>query len=340
MLEILTIGTYVREKYRSIAVKACRHILPALFFYLLIDMKEYQPAWQPLMRAIALIFLLAVPYTNIYYLIPSLLLKARYKTYIVSSCMLITWLFLLTIWTRPWFAPLLQSGHSFLFYTLKDVLVFYVMMIVLLAASTVVSLIGQWLESRYYKAECLKKELENLKRQLSPHFLFNTLNNLDVLIYKDQDQASEVVHRLSGLLGYQLYLASNKKVSLQQEITMLTDFLFLEKLRHDRLEIKLEVSGAIEQMQVPPLLLMPFVENAVKHNDYEGLAYIHLQISGNESQLLFRCVNPIGAVQKNEVGGSGLKNIYRRLEILYPEHHAITIENNNKVFVAEIILQI
>ncbi|RAJ87391.1 histidine kinase [Chitinophaga dinghuensis] len=340
MAEILTIGSYVRHKYRRVAVKACWHILPVLFFYLIIDMQEYQPIWQPLMRAIALLFLLVVPYTNIYYLIPSFLVKARYKTYIVSSCILITWLFLLTIWTRPWFTPLLRPENSFLLYTVKDVLVFYVLMIFLLAASTVVSLLGQWLENRYYKAECLKKELENLKKQLSPHFLFNTLNNLDVLIYKDQDQASEVVHRLSGLLGYQLYLASNKNVSLQQEITMVEDFLFLEKLRHDRLEVKLDVNGAIANIQVPPLLLMPFVENAVKHNDYDGQAYIHLQISGNEGQLIFRCINAVGAVHSNEVGGSGLKNICRRLEILYPAHHTITIENKNKVFAAEIILDI
>ncbi|MBV8253988.1 MAG: histidine kinase [Chitinophaga sp.] len=303
-------------------------------------MKEYQPAWQPLMRAIALLFLLVVPYTNIYYFIPSLLLKARYKAYIVSSCILFTWLFLLTIWTRSWFVPLMKSEITFISYTVKDVLVFYILMVFLLAASTAVSLLGQWLENHYYRAAYLKTELENLKKQLSPHFLFNTLNNLDVLIYTDQHQASEVVHRLSGLLRYQLYLTSNKMIPLQQEITMVQDFLFLEKLRHDKLDITFEVEGSMENIEVPPLLLLPFVENAVKHNDYERQPTIRLQLFMEARRLIFRCVNAVGAAQGSYKGGSGLKNICRRLEILYPSNHAISISESSTQFSVEITLHI
>ncbi|WP_160714415.1 sensor histidine kinase [Chitinophaga solisilvae] len=316
------------------------HLAPAITLYAIAGMNQFRPEWQPAMKAVAALFLLAAPYVNIYLLVPALLLRFRYLAYALSVLLLISVLLLFTIWMQPLFTPLLNTGEYFTPLELHDTVVFFVMMLALIAASTTVQLFRHWMAASRQRTDNLRTELENLKRQLSPHFVFNTLNNLDTLIYADQHRASEVVHALSRLLRHQLYLSGDNKVPLQQELDFLQDYLYLEQLRHDALDITPHISGDIQQVTLHAMLLIPFIENAAKHNDYNGNAYINFSLTVNSDKLEFSCINPLGMKPAATTGGAGLQNVRRRLALLYPGQHELHAAASGNIFTVQLTLHI
>lgn len=147
------------------------------------------------------------------------------------------------------------------------------------------------------------------------------LNNANVLIKKNPEEASRVLFKLEDMLRYQINDSAKEQVLLSSEIHFLNDFLNLEKVRRDKFEYVISKEGDISEVWLPPLLFIPFVENAVKHNvDSENSSYVYLGFKVWDKQLEFQCINskPKIALRKNEVGGLGLKNIKRRLELLFP----------------------
>lgn len=324
---------------RKTIISVLQHLTPAVVLYIIVGMNEYQPQWQPLMKILGALFILTGPYVNQYLLVPLLLLRFRYYAYAAAVLALISLLLGVTIWVEPLVEPLLKEGKAFVPYNVQDVLVFFVMMLSLVAASTAVPLFWQWVQANYQRTAGLQTELENLKKQLSPHFLFNTLNNLDTLIYADQQRASAVVHSLSRLLRYQLYLSGSGKVRLRQELDFIEDFLYLEQLRHDVLEVRITADDGVQDVLLHPFLLMPFVENAVKHNDYNGNAYIHLHISVAAGSLRFFCANPVSRETVSD-GGAGLQNVRRRLSLLYPGQHMLQTEDNGEVYTVALTFSI
>ena len=170
-----------------------------------------------------------------------------------------------------------------------------------------------------------------LQNQINPHFLFNMLNNANVLIKKNPEEASRVLFKLEDMLRYQINDSAKEQVLLSSEIHFLNDFLNLEKVRRDKFEYVISKEGDISEVWLPPLLFIPFVENAVKHNvDSENSSYVYLGFKVWDKQLEFQCINskPKIALRKNEVGGLGLKNIKRRLELLFPERYTLEIEES------------
>lgn len=183
----------------------------------------------------------------------------------------------------------------------------------------------------------LQSELKHLKRQINPHFLFNMLNNANVLLKKNPEEASQLLFKLEDLLRYQINDSSKDVVSLSSDIHFLNDFLNLEKIRRDKFEYIISKEGDINKVVLPPLLFIPFVENAVKHNlDSEHESYVHLSFKVWQNELTFQCKNskPI-AQQENSLaktGGLGLKNIKRRLELLYPSKYLLEVEENESSY--------
>lgn len=179
----------------------------------------------------------------------------------------------------------------------------------------------------------LQSELKHLKRQINPHFLFNMLNNANVLIKKNPEEASQLLFKLEDLLRYQINDSSKDRVELSSDIRFLNDFLNLEKIRRDRFEYVLSKEGDINKVSLPPLLFIPFVENAVKHNpDSDNASFVHISFKVWNNELTFQCTNskPPQPPEESKAkpGGLGLKNIKRRLELLYPGKHALKIEDN------------
>ncbi|PZP48689.1 MAG: histidine kinase, partial [Pseudopedobacter saltans] len=185
--------------------------------------------------------------------------------------------------------------------------------------------------------ENLHAELEQLKNQITPHFLFNTLNNANVLTQKDPDKASEVLVRLSSILRYQLYDSARSQVLLSAEIRFLNDMLNLEKIRRNNFIFTIGNEGNQEDFLVAPMLFTNFVENAVKYSsDIEAETFIDINFRKEGKVLYFSCVNSLPANFKRENDsasrGIGLNNVKRRLELIYPNRYELKNELHSKTY--------
>lgn len=187
----------------------------------------------------------------------------------------------------------------------------------------------------------MEAELQLLRGQLHPHFLFNTLNNLYGLALRRSDQTAHGIHRLSQMLDYLLYSSKQESVSLRREIEFLNDYLELERLRYgERLHIQLHLPEQIPDLSIAPLLFLPFVENAFKHGGKNREGQFQIEVSldiRKDRQLLFTLKNTVnpGSASAKKQGGIGLKNIRQRLDHLYPDRHALYIEENPECFRVE-----
>ena len=189
----------------------------------------------------------------------------------------------------------------------------------------------------------LHSELRFLKNQINPHFLFNMLNNANVLIRKNPAEASQVLFKLEDLLRYQMNDNFREHVPLRSDIRFLNDYLNLERIRRDHFDYSITEEGEIDAIQLPALLFIPFVENAVKHNfDSEHPSYVHLFFKIDNNRLEFHCENskPAVAIAKSRVGGIGLTNIRRRLELLYPGRYLLEVAETENQYTVTLKLNL
>ena len=168
----------------------------------------------------------------------------------------------------------------------------------------------------------LDAELQLLKAQLNPHFLFNTLNNLYSLVNEKSDKASLMLMRLSGILSYVLYECKAEKVELEKQISVIKDYVALERERYgERLDMSMNFSGDIKQRMVAPMLFQPFIENAFKHGTAEqvGKVWMSIDLSVKSNQLFFKIINSCSQpIHESAGNGIGINNVKKRLELLYP----------------------
>lgn len=305
----------------------------------------YMEPVNSLTKVVMLLSILSLFYLNMYRLVPALIFKEKYIQYffwIVFVFGIITMLILfLKSYLKPYIRPEYQEedqGSDLLGLT-----VYFIFM----AASTAVKLFQRLISHtrRIVELETatMKAELGQLKNQINPHFLFNMLNNVNVLTRKDPEKASQVIMKLSTLLRYQLYDSAREQVLLTAEIKFLEDFLNLEKVRRDNFEIIISKDGELEGVQLAPLLFIIFAENAVKHNeDAENKSYVHLHFKMKSKQLTFQCMNskPGKSESDNHIGGLGLANIKRRLELLYPGKHRLVIQDLDDQFNVNLIIEL
>jgi LytS/YehU family sensor histidine kinase len=183
------------------------------------------------------------------------------------------------------------------------------------------------------ETEKLTAELAFLKSQINPHFLFNTLNNICSLARKKSDVTENAIIRLSQIMRYMLDDSHDTRVSLSKEVEYLHNYIELQRLRlTDKVKIQITVEGNPEFVLIEPLLLIPFVENAFKHGvSYLEEAEIRIELKIQETLLTFQVENNVirfAEAKPDPVSGIGLKNIKRRLDLLYPEKHALEIQDN------------
>ncbi len=190
--------------------------------------------------------------------------------------------------------------------------------------------------------EKLEAELNFLKAQVHPHFLFNTLNNLYALTLTKSDKTPDIVLKLSDLLDYMIYKSNDDYVPLEKELEIVEGYIELEKMRYNkRLDLHYNISGQVGGHEVAPLILLPFIENCFKHGASKDRSNPHIDIKLEISPdfLYLRALNSLPAKkdqedQKNE--GIGLKNVKRRLELLYPDQHELRIIEKKKEFTVEL----
>ena len=191
-----------------------------------------------------------------------------------------------------------------------------------------------------------ESQLQFLRSQINPHFLFNNLNNLYAYSLEGSAKTPEIILELSGLLRYMLYECKEEYVSLTKEIEQLQNFVGLNELQiEDRGKVEFTVEAIDESLEIAPLIMMVFVENAFKHslssqsNDIEIEIKIKLLENG---QLFFRCINKYSDATNNAnlAQGIGLENVKKRLNLIYPDAHELTIENDNNLYVVGLLIDL
>ncbi|MBA4848936.1 sensor histidine kinase [Emticicia sp. BO119] len=205
----------------------------------------------------------------------------------------------------------------------------------------------RWYAELRWKEELMRKnfemELALIKSQTSPHFLFNTLNNIDVLITKNAEKASLYLNKLSDIMRYMLYETKGEKILLANELAYIEKYIDLQKIRTANPNfVEFTIIGDTVNVLVSPMILLPFVENAFKHADNrKNENVIRIEVAVEKEQLIFECENKYSKSEmQQEFGGLGNELIKRRLELLYPLNHVLLISKNADIYSVKLAIGI
>jgi len=297
-------------------------------------------------------YFLSMFYVNMYVLIPAFLYKEKYILYLFCLIIIIISGYLIaTNITESH-----MKGYRFFKGESKNTFDFFVTMHIvtmMVFASTSIKLFQRWARdnNRINELEknSLQIELRELKNQINPHFLFNMLNNITVLVKKDPEKASNIIIKLSDFLRYQLYDNNQHSILLLSEIQFLNDFMELEKTRRDEFNFSLTIENEnvdkslISNLVLPPNLFISFVENAIKHSiDLDNPSEMSAKFIFSEKYLKFVCENtkPSEAIENSSNSGLGLANVKRRLELLYGNNFTLEIDETETNYKVILILPI
>jgi hypothetical protein len=306
------------------------------------------------------LFLVVNFYVFYYKLVPDYLEKRRYKKFAVYSALaifllipgeLLLWYGIFYYQVGTGFFGMSESGNisSLDFTTLNTVYIY--------AGSVVGSLFCAGLATFYrfgidwFNSQQVKKDLENknllselktLKSKLNPHLLFNTLNNIDALIQTNPEQASEALSKLSDILRYVVYETEHEQVPIQKEIENLQKYIALEKIRIINPNAVEFISKVSNDTLIPPMLFFPFVENGFKHSNLNDKNQkLKISIIEDHKHIVFSCSNTINEYKRNDAAsGMGLELAKKRLDLLYPDTHVLTIREVDNEFVVNLEIQI
>lgn len=294
------------------------------------------------------IFLGSLVYINLLFLIPRYLFNKRFFSYIAL-------LFFATIITTPlelislyWNLSPYPKAQELL---LDNQLSYFVFLFFAVCTSTILKIIKEWIVQQQIQRDLerrnLQSELSFLKSQINPHFLFNTLNSIYALSLKRSENAPNIVLRLSEMMRYMLYECNEKKVPLSREIQYIQNYLELERVRYGkkaRIEFDFMIENA-DQYQIAPLLFIPFLENSFKHGlshhiDGTGSVEILLQVDNNILDFTIQNSKTDLKAERYFQGGIGLKNVNRRLELLYPNKYKLDTTDSEDVYIVNLTLEL
>lgn len=273
-------------------------------------------------------------YFNAFFLYSNLLTRSRWWLYLLSIGVLIAGLYYVKLFIiNKWFADLANDQNVFAF-TFFPIILF-------LVASTIYRLVLDKIVSEKIQ---LATELKFLRSQVSPHFLFNVLNNLVLMARHKSDLLEPSLIKLSGLMRYMLHEANDCKVSTAQEINYLRNYIELQKMRFgDDVEVRTTIHEKEGGHAIEPMLLIPLVENAFKHGVAIGSnQFISVDLT-LQNCILSLCVKNSFAKQgssKDKSSGIGLNNLRSRLNLLYPQRHMLTIEEHPDIFNANLTIKL
>ena len=313
-----------------------------VFFYLISGLREPQEAFAR--TCLNMAFLLTLFYGNAKILVNRFFETGRYRLWLLLMAVFWLGMAALRTWSELYFfgggifrniAGIPGGGNKmFLGYALSFLLLL------------VFSALYQLLENRReLDARHAEAQLNYLKAQINPHFLFNTLNNIYAAATLQHPRTAEMVLRLSDFLRYVTYDARAERVPLEKEIGQIGAYLDLFRMKTEQaLPIRLEVKGDVAGRETEPLLLLPLVENALKHGDLEDnpAGFLHILLQIEPGRLLFEVENSFdpGNTQKDEVGGVGLENIRQRLHLNYRGRHSFKTTTQGNSFKATLELDL
>lgn len=291
---------------------------------------------------------LSLAYTIMFFLVPRVLYKKRKVLFGVSCLVTVYVAFVFFEGLRiyylvPKFAEVFKLRPPLVFKNRITDIFSFLNHITSYVFPTIILMVFEYYrhQKEVYQLKDQKKtiELEALKNQLNPHFLFNTLNNLYILSLEKSDEVPEVIDKLSDILDYILFRCNEKFVPLENEMTLLKNYISLEKLRYGkRLNIEFEYDNNIA-VKIAPLLLLTFLENAFKHGVSQEIkkATIKIKLKTKDKNIHFYIENskPLSIneeITQKDRQSLGLKNIKTQLHILYPKRHLLFINNEEQKF--------
>jgi len=286
------------------------------------------------------IYLICIFYLHAYWMLPRLLLKKRYVGYILLVVVLFIFFQLIreALFIRPIpLGPIDQ--HEFEIFR-PDRMVSMFLFVVIMIISGGIRIIQEWIQAekraKQIEAERLAMELSFLRSQINPHFLFNTLNTLYSLTLLKSDHAPEAVMKLSNMMRYITDDSNLERILLTKEVEYISHYVELQKLRLSRnMTVQVNMNGEFQQIEIPPLILIPFVENAFKYgiSSHERAA-IHITLNVIDDRLSFRVSNRIFLDRElPQTPGLGIKNTRLRLEKIFQDRFTLDIIDNGKVFI-------
>ena len=340
------------KAYQFFEKRAVRHTLIWLglfILFLVVDNNDYGAFFKISYSLISLAFYIIIVYFNLYYLIPNYLTQ---KTFLVYGALLLLAALLLTP-IKALILYFLYSQHPiFQEYVVFNQHLLFLSTFLIAGSSTIAKILNDWLrhqrERKELETQTMQSELRFLKSQINPHFLFNTLNSLYALTLKKSEKAPEIVIKLSEMMRYMLYECNERRVPLRKEVKYLQNYLDLERLRQGQnVDIDLEITGNIKDQQIAPLMFIPFLENSFKHglNNQleEGFVKIRLDIGEDGINLNIENSKPDARPRQDlnkPSGGIGLVNVKRRLNLMYPNHYELSIDDNPKTYHVNLALDL
>lgn len=286
------------------------------------------------------VFWVLLFYFNSEILIPRFIYKRKYVEFVGAQVIL----FFLIMLIHGAYFNILVNGRSFNFFrsASHNIIAFLFTVMASIVYKTVSDKFKYDKEAREKQHENLKTELSFLRSQVSPHFLFNVMNNIAAMVRLKSDELEPTVHKLSSLMQYMLYETDEEKVLLQGEIEYLQSYIDLQQQRFsDKLILHVSFDVKENWHTIEPMLLIPFVENAFKHGT--GLVKnpeINIYLEANNNQMKFVVKNKFVSTDsiKDKTSGIGLANVKRRLELLYRNKHQLNIEKDKEWFTVSLQL--
>lgn len=294
-----------------------------------------------------LLIFLFLAYSNMLYLIPRFFEKRKYLQYssLIVLLIIISAILLIIIDShfafKTGFVSKIRINRGFPLYN-------FLMTMIVAMVSTTYKLSQRALDyqnlKQQFQNQQLKAELDLLKAQINPHFLFNTLNNIYTLAYLKSEQAPEMINKLSELMRYMLYEGKEQKVRLSKETVFLRNYIMLYRLKNEEANVSFEV---IEEntcsIHIEPLLFIPLVENCFKYCDLSREnSFIQIRLEIGENQIIFQTSNTIDVQgeRATNLGGIGLNNLAQRLKLLYPNRYFLEINKENGIFRVRLVINI
>ena len=289
-------------------------------------------------------------YLNMYVLIPRFFFKGKLATYII---LLTLWVFFMlgstyylnfVLWKDYMIGKEIKMASE----TPVSIALFSTMVYVvpLIMTSTLIKTLQVWVKDsekmQELERQATESELQALRSQIQPHFLFNMLNSINTLLYIDPEKASYTITKLSDFLRHLLYQTHEEQVFLSSELRFLNDYLSLEAMRRDDFTYEITYSEKnLQGIQIPPNMLLILAENAVKHStDALAPTYIYIECEQKEGRLYFSVRNsvPLQPNPKHKCRGIGLPNLSRRLELLYGERFSLSQERLPQEYIVTLAL--
>jgi len=278
----------------------------------------------------------------VYYVQPIIFYVSYFLTYLFTKNkknFMFVVLFFLIVLLLPSFVGMHHMGYSF----------FTLTVILPIAFCGALFYLGiDWYQKKEQKKELerqnLQSELKLLKNQVNPHFLFNTLNNIDRLIASNPDKASVMLVGLSGMMRYMIYDTNANISPLSQELQQIRNYIDLQEMQYANPDlVAYSVEGSQEGIEVAPMLFIPFIENAFKHCTDKTVQHaIRFSFRMEDKRIHFESVNianPAHHIEKDSTGGIGLETVKRRLELLYPGKHKLQIDEKNDLFCVSLTVE-